>query len=132
MVKKDYGFTLIELIITLAVIGVLVSLILVAINPQRIIEDTRDSRNRAEMNAVKTALQLFFNDNNSYPGALAALVPDYAKALPSVTTDASFSYSSSGSDYDAGVNLNNPSADDTATVTKCQPPSLGNYMVCPD
>ena len=132
MVKKDYGFTLVELIVVIAVISVLVGLILVGVDPIRVIEDTRDARNRTEMNQVKTALQLFFNDNNSYPGALAALVPDYAKALPSVTTDASFSYSSSGSDYDAGVNLNNPSADDTATVTKCQPPSLGNYMVCPD
>ena len=132
MIKKNKGFTLIELIITLAVIGVLVSLILVAINPQRIIEDTRDSRNRAEMNAVKTALQLFFNDNNSYPAALGALVPAYARALPSVTTDASFQYSSSGADYDAWVTLNNPGGDDASTVTKCQPPSLGNYMVCPD
>jgi len=132
MIKKNKGFTLIELIITLAVIGVLVSLILVAINPQRIIEDTRDSRNRAEMNAVKTALQLFFNDNNSYPAALGALVPAYARALPSVTTDASFQYSSSGADYDAWVTLNNPGGDDASTVMKCQPPSLGNYMVCPD
>src|SRR3990167_5867834 len=100
MIKKNKGFTLIELIITLAVIGVLVSLILVAINPQRIIEDTRDSRNRAEMNAVKTALQLFFNDNNAYPvgicvgsacvsGTLGVLVPNYARALPSVVSDAS-------------------------------------------
>lgn len=142
---KNKGFTLVELMIVIAVLSVLLGMVLIAIDPQKVIEDTKDSRARAEMNQLKTALQLYFNDNNAYPegtcngdgcrtGILAtALVPTYIKALPDVVGGSfEFFYQGETADYDAGINLNNAVNDDNNTVAKCRPPETHNYMICPD
>src|SRR4030042_4669102 len=129
MSKNNYGFTLTELLIVLAIIAILVTTVLIAINPVRVIQDTRDSRNRTEMNQIKSALQLYFNENNDYPtaaefaasGAPPNFTPTYIRTLPSVTTDtdAAFTYVSNGTDYDAVINLANADTDDARTVTAC-------------
>src|SRR3989344_8719889 len=133
---KNRGYTLVELMVVIAIIAVLIGMLLVDINPQRVITDTRDARSRTEMNQIKTALQLYFNDNNAYPGSLGAMVPTYAKALPGVTTESSFNYVTyaGNSDYDAGVQLNNSAGDDASTVAKCDgdgtSSATGNHMIC--
>ncbi len=146
MQKYDSGFTLVELIIVIAIIGILVSIALIAIDPIRVIQDTRDSRNRTELNQIKSALQLYFNENNDYPtaaefaasGAPPNFTPTYIRTLPSVTTDtdAAFTYVSNGTDYDAGINLANADTDDARTVTACITGGslIGarEYMICPD
>ena len=133
MLRRIRGFTLVELLIVIAIIGILVTVALIAINPVRVIEDTRDAKYRSEMLQIKTALQLYFNELNTYPAAVTDLETDYIRQLPDVADDATFDYGASGTDYDAGVSLNNPDTSDDATVTKCGTElAAGNFMVCPD
>ncbi len=67
--EKSKGFTLIELMVVIAIIAILVTIVINAINPAKILNDTNDSKRRTEINQIKTALQLYYNDNQDYPGA---------------------------------------------------------------
>ncbi len=67
---KQKGFTLIELLVVIAVIGLLASIILVALNNSR--TKARDARRLADLQSLSTALDLFYDKYGSYPcGKLA-------------------------------------------------------------
>lgn len=81
---KEKGFTLIELLVVIAIIGVLAAIILVSLNNAR--GKARDSRRISEVRQVQNALQLAYNDSNSYPATLSALVPTYVATTPRMST----------------------------------------------
>ena len=60
------GFTLIEILIVVAIIAILASVVLIGLGPtQRI---GRDSRRLADLRQVQNALELYFNKCGYYPG----------------------------------------------------------------
>ncbi len=63
--KKGEGFTLIELLVVIAIIGLLSTLAVVALNSAR--AKARDAKRVADIKQIQTALELFFNDEDSYP-----------------------------------------------------------------
>lgn len=62
--KFNRGFTLIELLVTIAIIAVL-SAVLIA-NMVGIRERASDTRTKNDLNQLKKALRLYYNDNQSY------------------------------------------------------------------
>lgn len=92
-VIKRQGFTLIEMMITLALIAVLSSgtlLISVTTNLKR----GRDGTRKAHLEATRSALEIYKSDNGSYPTGTAALVPGYmASALTDPSAGRSYGYS---------------------------------------
>lgn len=74
------GFTLIELLVVIAIIGLLASVVLLALNSAR--QKARDAKRLADVRQVASALELYFNDNSSYPPDLDSLVTTYLGALP--------------------------------------------------
>jgi len=65
--SRPRGFTLIELLVVIAIIGLLSTLAVVALNSAR--QKARDAKRVADVKQIQTALELYFNDSNSYPGA---------------------------------------------------------------
>ncbi|MEK7110467.1 MAG: type II secretion system protein [Patescibacteria group bacterium] len=68
-VKARSAFTLIEMLIVIAVIGILASVVLVGLGP--IQRQARDSRRISALRQVQTALELYFTRNGQYPDTQA-------------------------------------------------------------
>jgi len=80
MMKKNLGgFTLIELLVVIAIIGLLSSIVLVALGPTR--KKARDAKGESELNQIMTAFEMKYDDNNVYPD-----LPDTATAILSGDT----------------------------------------------
>jgi len=65
MQKKNKGFTLIEMLVVVAVIGLLASLILVGLSDFR--TRGRDTRRIADIKEVQNGLEVYYMKNGTYP-----------------------------------------------------------------
>lgn len=63
--KNEKGFTLIELLVVIAIIGLLASVVLLALNSAR--AKSRDAKRLADVRQIASALELMFNDKSAYP-----------------------------------------------------------------
>lgn len=63
--KHNDAFTLVELLVSIAVIATIIGLALPNFLGAR--TRARDARRKGELNQLKTALQLYYNDYKSYP-----------------------------------------------------------------
>ncbi len=89
---QQRGFTIVELLIVIVVIGILAAIAIVAYNGVQ--QRARDSMRTSEIAGVQKALELYKVDNGSYPSVgtdnigyaistlAAALVPTYIAKLP--------------------------------------------------
>lgn len=69
--KTQKGFTLIELLVVIAIIGLLASVVLLALNSAR--AKSRDAKRVADIRQVMSGLELYFNDCGSYPVVASGL-----------------------------------------------------------
>ena len=76
--KNGAGFTLIELLVVVAIIGMLSSIVLVSIGPVQ--KDARDSRAKADLQQIATALGLYYLANDRYPSGIPAAIADIPAA----------------------------------------------------
>lgn len=119
MNHKRHGFTIVELLIVIVVIAVLATISMVAFNGVQ--ERARLSAHKSNLTSIVKAIELYYADNNSYPGSASgscstwtsslssgalytALVPTYIARLPSVPSLSDGSYyaycwSANGIDY---------------------------------
>jgi prepilin-type N-terminal cleavage/methylation domain-containing protein len=123
--KQSKGFTLLEILLVIAAIGILAAIVLVAINPNRQLAQARNAQRRADINTIYKALEQYLIDTGSYPSSvnnnfkeicntgteqvggatdctnkadLRVLVPTYLAAMPS---------DPSVGEYRVGINVNN-------------------------
>jgi type II secretion system protein G len=66
------GFTLIELIVVIAIIGLLSTLAVVALGSAR--TKARDAKRLSDIKQVQSALEIYYSDNAKYPTAVESVV----------------------------------------------------------
>ena len=81
--RKPKGFTLLELLIVIVIIGILIALVLPNLinGPIR----ARDVRRKEDLNSISSGLEQYYNDNSAYPAVLTTLTsgtPQYLKNIP--------------------------------------------------
>ncbi|MBI3335386.1 MAG: prepilin-type N-terminal cleavage/methylation domain-containing protein [Candidatus Portnoybacteria bacterium] len=79
------GFSLIEILFVIAIIGILAAIVLVNIGEKPLVS-SRDSRRLADVSHIQTALRFYYASDAagrfSYPASLGDLVSSYLPALP--------------------------------------------------
>ncbi len=84
--KKRIGFTLIELLVVIAVIGLLASIVLVALGQSR--AKARNARRQADIRQLSTAMELYYGDNvdkyltHAAETTLTTPIPTYMLKVP--------------------------------------------------
>lgn len=81
MLKKHLqkGFTIVELLIVIVVIGILAALVLNTFSGVQ--RRARDTERQTDINSVATQLEVYYNDNGGYPVLTAEVGDDtWAKA----------------------------------------------------
>jgi len=63
----NFGFTTIEIIVVIGILGVLISLVIIAVNPVIQLRRTRDLQRASDLKAVQTAIEAYRVANNIYP-----------------------------------------------------------------
>lgn len=139
--QKKKAFTLIELVVVMALIAILATLIIAAIVAAR--NAAADTQRRSNAHSVQTGLEAFYARQKSYPPAAAGLtaIVDAVNAggsniLPATGTsgaltdpagaagDVRYCYQPSGAGYLLGVSMG--PGNDTAPSCGTNPPSGTN------
>lgn len=131
MTRRNYGYTLIELLAVIAIIGILAAL--AAISISNATKRARDAQRQRDMANVKTGLELYAQDTGAFPvgtdlyTTLAPLVPNYIKVLPKDPQKSGgwvdYSYDATADDYLLKATLEYKSSKATLPAgSKCADP----------
>lgn len=100
--KSDFklgrnGFTLIEVLIVVAIIGILTTILIANYNQAR--ENSRDKIRRSELKELQLAIELYKSQYSSYPPDLTALVPTFVASVPTDPSGGSYTFNSNSTSY---------------------------------
>lgn len=77
------GFTLLEILLVVAAIGILAGIVIVALNPSRQLGDTRDAQRQSNVTTILNAINQYAIDNE---GSLPSAIDDDASTYQMIGT----------------------------------------------
>ena len=138
-VKNGAGFTLVEILLVISLIGILAVGSIAAFNPLTQIKKGRDTKRKTDLSQLQSALELYRADKNAYPASLpackASLVDSgttYIKSTPcDPTTATAYTYTVSASGYSiiACLERADDPQEDNPTVEPCAAAGKASYTV---
>ncbi|MDO8471009.1 MAG: type II secretion system protein [bacterium] len=66
MNKREKGFTLVELLVAITIIGLIASIVLIYLNTAR--GKGNDTKVRSQLNSARSSAEIYYNSSNSYNG----------------------------------------------------------------
>ena len=79
--KRDSGFTLVEIVLVIVIIGILAAIVVPKFAGQT--DSAKIAKTRANLGSLRSAVRLFQSDNDgTAPAALANLIPNYIPRIP--------------------------------------------------
>ena len=128
---KKSGFTLIELLVVISIIGVLTAILMMNLVGSR--ERARDAQRIQDLNSIKSALRLYYNNNQAYPSSLSVLATgtSYVSGLGD-TTGWTYSQPNGSDSFSLTVSLEvGAGNEDENSQIRCGlTPTPGVYAVC--
>ena len=146
--RNRKGFTLIELLVVISIIGILMSLLLVAYQGTR--KSARDGKRQTELENIRSALEIYYTDCGEYPataslsfggslkgtkssGGVCLTSDTYMAAVPKDSLDPTYQYRynrASTSSYYLCAYLENGSGSVANCGGNCGTPTVAcNYQV---
>ena len=144
--SNQKGFTLLELLIVMALIAILVGIVLAALNPARQFANARNSTRYAHLNAIMNGISAEMTEHNGTftcaSGAIPSsatdmrsaaggydiaqcLVTDFLSQMP-YDPSASGAHYTSNADYDTGYNI---SMDASGRITVAAPGAENSVVI---
>ncbi|MFQ5574037.1 MAG: prepilin-type N-terminal cleavage/methylation domain-containing protein [Terriglobia bacterium] len=117
LVKKEKGFTLVELMVVILIIAILVAIAIPVYNTAR--SSAKNKSCKGNLRTMDGAIQTYHSDTDTWPTALGDLDPDYVREVPDCPweTGATDCYALSGSGSTLSVTCTDASCPGDASGT---------------
>ena len=134
MNKQQKGFTLLEILLVIALIAILAGIVIVAINPAKQLADGRNTQRSSDVNTILNAVYQYSIDNN---GPLPTVIPSIASCATSATATATNEICKTGGDCTDLVDLSILTANEKYIVSLPYDPKSSttngtDYFICKD
>lgn len=124
MSKRRNGFTLLELLVVISIIGILIAMIAAAFSTAQ--SRSRDARRRGDVKAMQNAFEQYYSLNNAYNASCNTMAGAIAGGLPTDPQGVNYTCNSTTTTYCICADLEG--TDGNSTAANCSSYGTGGFF----